>query len=60
MSLFPYLVLQTIDPQDDGSVSELDTYEQDETIDLEKDTDGETLAQAWAEITKDLHHEDTK
>ena len=60
MSLFPYLVLQTIDPQDDGSVSELDTYEHDETIDLENDTDGETLAQAWAEITKDLHHEDTK
>ena len=60
MSLFPYLQLQPIDPQDDGSVSDLDKYEPDETIDLENDPDGETLAQAWDEITKDLHTQNTK
>ena len=47
MSLFQYLQLQPIDPQDDGSVSELDEYEQDE--------DGATLLQEWEQITKDLH-----
>ena len=43
MSLFQYLQLQPIDPQDDGSVSELDEYEQDEVIDLTQDEDGATL-----------------
>ena len=55
MSLFQYLQLQPIDPQDDGSVSELDEYEQDEVIDLTQDEDGATLLQEWEEITKDLH-----
>ena len=57
MSLFPYLQLQQIDPQDDGTLSELDQYEQDETIDLDNDTDGETLDQRWSEITKSMHEE---
>ena len=55
MSLFQYLQLQPIDPQDDGTVSELDTFEQDEVIDLTQDEDGATLLQEWEEITKDLH-----
>jgi len=55
MSLFQYLQLQPIDPQDDGSVRELDTYEQDEVIDLTQDEDGAALLQEWEEITKDLH-----
>ena len=55
MSLFQYLQLQPIDPQDDGSVSELDEYEQDEVIDLTQDEDGATLLQEWEQITKDLH-----
>lgn len=55
MSLFPYLQLQPIDPQDDGSVSDLDQYEQDEVIDLSGDEDGESLLHAWEEITQDLH-----
>ena len=57
MSLFPYLQLQTIDPQDDGTVSDLDQYEEDETIDLSNDEDGETLDQKWSEITKSMHEE---
>lgn len=55
MSLFQYLQLQPIDPQDDGTVSDLDTYEEDETIDLSQDEDGETLIREWEEITTDLH-----
>ncbi|MES2630867.1 MAG: hypothetical protein V4611_02840 [Patescibacteria group bacterium] len=60
MSLFPYLQLQPIDPQDDGTISDLDKYEEDEVIDLSSDTDGDVLAQAWEKITKDLHDEITK
>lgn len=55
MSLFQYLQLQPIDPQDDGSVSDLDQYEQDEVIDLTQDEDGEELVREWEEITNDLH-----
>lgn len=55
MSLFPYLQLQPIDPQDDGTVSDLDKYEEDETIDLTAENDGEMLEQAWEKITQDLH-----
>jgi len=59
MSLFPYLQLQTIDPQDDGTVSDLDKFEEDETIDLSSDTDGEELQLEWEKITNDLRGEDT-
>lgn len=55
MSLFQYLQLQPIDPQDDGSVSELDQYTPDEVIDLSQDEDGATLLREWEEITEDLH-----
>ena len=55
MSLFPYLQLQTIDPQDDGSISELDTYEEDETFDLNNDTDGETIERKLDEMIRGLH-----
>ncbi len=55
MSLFQYLQLQPIDPQDDGTVSDLDQYNEDEVIDLTADEDGETLIQEWEQITNDLH-----
>ena len=58
MSLFQYLQLQPIDPQDDGTVSDLDQYEEDEVIDLSQDEDGEQLLQEWEEITNDLHGSD--
>jgi hypothetical protein len=57
MTLFPYLQLQPIDPQDDGTISDLDKYEKDEVIDLTSDTDGETLEREWDEITNDMHSE---
>ena len=55
MSLFPYLQLQTIDPQDDGTISDLDRYEEDETFDLNNDTDGETIERKLDEMISGLH-----
>jgi len=55
MSVFQYLQLQPIDPQDDGSISELDQYEEDEVIDLSGDEDGGALLNKWEEITESLH-----
>ncbi len=55
MSVFQYLQLQPIDPQDDGTVSELDQYNEDEVIDLTQDEDGATLLREWEEITEDMH-----
>lgn len=57
MSLFQYLQLQPVDPRDDGSVSDLDEYSEDEKIDLSRDTDGEELAREWDEIERDLEAE---
>lgn len=54
MSLLQYLQLQPIDPQDDGTVSDLDEYLEDETIDLTEDEDGDKLAQSWQEIDETL------
>ncbi len=54
MSLFQYLELQPIEPQEDGTVSDLDKYDEDEVIDLTQDEDGEILAR-WEEITQALH-----
>ena len=58
MSLFQYLQLQPIDPQDDGTVSDLDQYDEDEVIDLTEDADGEELEREWDEIERDLHSSD--
>ncbi len=60
MSLFQYLQLQPIDPQDDGTVSDLDQYDEDEVIDLSADEDGETLQEAWEQISNDIHSAVTK
>ncbi len=54
MSLFQYLQLQPVDPQDDGSVSDLDEYNHDEVIDL-VDEDGADLVREWEEISNDMH-----
>jgi len=57
MTLFPYLQLQSIDPQDDGTVSDLDKFQEDETFDLSSDPDGDALIKQWSEITKSMHEE---
>lgn len=55
MSLFEYLQLQPIEPQDDGTVSDLDQYNEDEVIDLTEETDGELLMREWEEISQSIH-----
>lgn len=55
MSFYKYLQLQPIDPQDDGSISAFDQYEEDEMIDLTQDEDGATLLHEWEAITNDMH-----
>jgi hypothetical protein len=55
MSLFQYLELQPIEPQEDGTVSDLDKYDEDEVIDLTQDEDGKVLAHEWEKIIEALH-----
>ena len=55
MSLFQYLELQPIDPQEDGTVSDFDTYLEDDVIDLSQDEDGESLAKSWEKMSNDMH-----
>jgi len=57
MSIYTYLQLQPVDPQDDGTVSDLDTYEHDDTIDLQDDIDEKTLDEAWDRIVEDFHED---
>lgn len=59
MSLFEYLELQPIDPQEDGTISELDQFAEDETIDLSRDEDGEDLMRRFDEWNRDLHETDS-
>lgn len=54
MSIYNYLQLQPVDPQDDGATSDLDTYQQDETFDLKHDIDEQALDDAWDKVIKDL------
>ncbi|MFZ2126235.1 MAG: hypothetical protein WAV04_01870 [Candidatus Microsaccharimonas sp.] len=60
MSIYNYLQLQPVDPQDDGTVSDLDEYAQDETIDLTQDIDEQTLDEAWNRITEDFKSDPEK
>lgn len=53
MSIFNYLQLQPVESSDDGTVSDLDQYEQDETINLEEDIDEQELEKAWDAVLKD-------
>ena len=55
MSLFEYLQLQPIDPQEDGTISDLDRYSEDEIIDLSQDEDGETIMYKLDAMTQDIH-----
>ena len=55
MSLFEYLQLQPIDPQEDGSVSELDRYREDDVIDLSYDEDGDDLVRKLSAMSDDFN-----
>lgn len=55
MSIFKYLQLQPVEPLDDGTISELDQYAEDDTIDLSSDMDGEVLMRKLDEMARDMH-----
>lgn len=58
MSILNYLQLQPVEPNDDGTDdSPLDSYAQDEQIDLSHDTDGEELVQSWERMLKDPEYQ---
>jgi len=59
-SLLQYLQLQPVDPQDDGTVSDLDAYQQDETIDLNSDIDDQVLESAWQQVLDDYTNDPDK
>jgi hypothetical protein len=54
MSILNYLQLQPVEPTDDDSVSPLDEYEHDETIDLDADIDESVLDEEWEAVINDL------
>jgi len=60
MSILHFLQLQPVDPTDDGTVSPLDEYEHDETIDLEADIDESVLDQEWDMVMNDLKKDSEK
>ena len=55
MSLYEYLQLQPVDVQEDGSISELDMYAEDDRIDLSADDGGTDLIDRWSRIEDDMH-----
>lgn len=60
MSIFNYLQLQPVEPTEDGTVSELDTYDEDETIDLSGDIDEQALDAAWDKVIDDFDKDPEK
>lgn len=53
MSIFNFLQLQPVEPTNDGSISELDQYEHDETIDLTNDITEQELEENFANLLRD-------
>lgn len=60
MSIFSYLQLQPVEPHDDGTTSDLDEFQQDETIDLSADINEAELNEKWQEVIEDLEHDPDK
>ncbi|MDB5180088.1 MAG: hypothetical protein JWN12_720 [Candidatus Saccharibacteria bacterium] len=60
MSILQFLQLQPVEPTDDDSVSPLDEYEHDETIDLEADIDESVLDEEWDMVMNDLKKDSEK
>lgn len=60
MSILQFLQLQTVDPTDDGTVSPLDDYQHDETIDLDEELDEGVLEQEWEMVIDDLEKDPEK
>ena len=60
MSILQFLQLQPVEPSDDDTVSPLDAYEHDETIDLNDDIDESVLDQEWDMVINDLKQDPEK
>lgn len=60
MSILNFLQLQPVEPTDDDTISPLDEYEHDETIDLEADIDESVLDQEWDMVMQDLEKDHEK
>lgn len=60
MSILPFLQLQPVEPTDDDSVSPLDEYEPDETLDLNADVDESVLDQEWDMVMNDMKKDPEK
>lgn len=60
MSILSYLQLQPVEPTDDGTISPLDDYTKDETIDLNEDIDEMVLEQAWDTVLNDFREDPEK
>lgn len=60
MSIYKYLQLQPVEPTDDGTVSPLDDYAQDETIDLTRDPSEQELDAAWDRLLEDFKNDPDK
>lgn len=60
MSIFNYLQLQPVEPSDDGTVSDLDTFQQDETIDLNEDINEKALEDAWDQLIHEIDDDPDK
>ncbi len=52
MSLFPFLTLQPVEPDD--ATSDLDSFEKDEMT-LDDTIDGDALDASWAKIVEGTH-----
>lgn len=55
MSLLRYLKLQPVDIREDGTVSELDAYAEDDIIDLSADDGGTDMIESWLHVDSDMH-----
>lgn len=60
MSILNFLQLQPVEPTDDDTVSPLDEYQHDETIDLSADIDEYVLDQEWDAVINDLDQDPEK
>jgi hypothetical protein len=60
LNILKYLKLQPLEPTDDGSLSPLDEYEEDETLDLDQDVDGTLLTEEWDSVIEELKEDPDK
>jgi len=60
MSILSYLQLQPVEPSDDGTISDLDAFQSDETIDLNEDFDEQAFDQAWEKMSGELRDDPKK